>query len=53
MAHLTKKKLAERNRNALKRAFSPMNMGTRDMGYKSNNERKVALKAKIESEAIR
>lgn len=43
MAHMTKKKFRERTRNNLNRAFSPMNTGTRSMGYESNQARKDAL----------
>lgn len=43
MAHMTKKKQNDRARNNLKRAFSPMNTGTRFMGYESNQARKDAL----------
>ncbi|MCQ2910842.1 MAG: hypothetical protein MJ244_01520 [Clostridia bacterium] len=44
MAHMTNKKRLEREKNNRMRGFNPMNTGTRDMGYKSNNERKVAHK---------
>ncbi len=43
MAHMTKKKQAIREKNNLKRAFSPINTGTRCMGFESNNARKAAL----------
>lgn len=47
MAHMTNKKRKQRERNNLKRAFNPMNMGTRDMGFKSNNDRKDYLFRKL------
>ena len=43
MAHLTNKKKQQRAKNNLKRAFNPMNTGTRNMGFKSNNDRKDYL----------
>lgn len=47
MAHMTRKKLEERRVNNLKRAFNPMNTGTRNMGYESNNARKADLHMKL------
>ena len=43
MAHLTKKKLAEREKNNRSRGISGFNTGTRSMGFSSNNERKAYL----------
>lgn len=46
MAHLTKKKLREREKNNKLRVFNGFNTGTREMGYASNQERKAAAHAK-------
>ncbi len=40
MSHLTKKKLKEREKNNLKRAFNGFNTGTRDMKSKKDYSRK-------------
>jgi hypothetical protein len=43
VSHLTNKIRLEREKNNLKRATKvEFNTGTRDMGYKSNNDRKEA-----------
>ena len=47
MAHLTKKKMKERERNNRNRGFNGFNTGTRDMGFRSNNDRKAALTLKL------
>ena len=46
MSHMTNKKRALRDKNRKARVESGFNTGTRDMGYASNNERKVAHKKK-------
>lgn len=43
MAHVTKKKLKEREKNNRNRGFNGFNTGTRSMGYSSNNARKADL----------
>lgn len=47
MAHMTNKKKRKKALNDLKRAYNPMNTGTRDMGFKSNNDRKDYLFKKL------
>ena len=47
MAHLTKKKMKEREKNNRNRGFNGFNTGTRDMGFRSNNDRKAALTLKL------
>ena len=42
MAHLSKKKKELKAENNKLRAFNSFNTGTRNMGFKSNNERKAA-----------
>ena len=44
MSHTTKKKEIQKEQNNRKRAVTPMNTGTRDMGYKSNQDRKETAK---------
>lgn len=41
--HLTNKKKLKREQNNRKRGMSPINTGTRNMGFKSNNDRKQYL----------
>lgn len=41
--HMTRKKKLEREKNNRKRNFSPINTGTRNMGFASNNDRKDYL----------
>lgn len=43
MAHMTNKKRKERDKNARMRVINGFNVGTRDMGFKSNNDRKDFL----------
>lgn len=40
MSHLTNKKKKEKDKNSKKRVRVNFNTGTRNMGYKSNNDRK-------------
>lgn len=47
MSHMTNKKKKQKAINDLKRGYSPMNTGTRDMGFKSNNDRKDYLFRKL------
>lgn len=53
MAHLTKKKIAEREKNNRLRGMNEFNTGTRDMGYESNNARKAALHMQLAKLAMR
>ena len=40
MSHMTRKKKKKRDKNSLLRGLNGFNTGTRDMGYKSNQDRK-------------
>lgn len=48
MSHITNKVRIEKEKNNRNRGFNGFDTGTRDMGYKSNQDRKE--KAKLESE---
>lgn len=43
MSHLTNKKRKEREKNSRMRVVNGFNVGTRNMGFKSNNDRKDYL----------
>lgn len=44
MSHISKKKQIQKEANNRKRTMNPINTGTRDMGYKSNQDRKETAK---------
>lgn len=52
MSHATKKKEKQKELNNRKRTVTPMNTGTRDMGYKSNQDRKEAAKLQSIKDSI-
>lgn len=45
--HMTNKKRAQKEKNDKSRGYSPMNTGTRNMGFESNNARKAHLHIKF------
>ncbi len=47
MSHMTRKKKERKAKNDLLRVYNPMNTGTRNMGFKSNNERKACLHMRL------
>lgn len=51
MSHLTKKKKIEKEKNNRSRGFNGFDTGTKDMGFGSNQERKVKIKTDNEKSA--
>ncbi len=47
MSHMTNKKRIQRDKNARNRGVNGFNTGTRDMGFKSNQDRKDHLFRKL------